>query len=169
MNPLHICSQHHELYEDVMKNSKFCVVPSSICYHHCEEGGNLIHTLEVIDAAFALLEVSNKYGQQLDKDVVFVSCLLHDFGKIDSYNKSLNTGKWYKVPEDTKSYHVERSIFYAEQMLEKRGYTDDFIGSVLSCIGSHHGRREWGALHLPESPEAYIVHLADMHSALVCK
>jgi 23S rRNA maturation-related 3'-5' exoribonuclease YhaM len=37
--------------------------------------------------------------------------------------------------------------------------------AVIHCMLSHHGRREWGSPVEPVTPEAYILHVADMLSS----
>lgn len=41
----------------------------------------------------------------------------------------------------------------------------EWMEKVIHCILAHHGRREWGAPVEPHTPEAWILHAADMLSS----
>lgn len=151
-----------KVLEYLVNDVKFKTVPSSITHHHISEGGNAQHTLEVLTLASKLAQSANELGGNVDDELVAISALFHDYGKIDVYEKVED--KWQKVKDYTVSLHIQRSIDYVREILPQFGYSQEFIDKVADCIGSHHGRKEWGALWEPRTPEAWILHFADMTS-----
>jgi 3'-5' exoribonuclease len=146
---------------------RFNLWPSSIDKHHSWEGGNRDHTYQVTSLASHTGLLAQYTGAKIDQEVLQAAALMHDYGKIDTYEKV--DGVWRKVANYTKSMHIERSIHHARLILPELGFTEGVLGHVgriVDCIGSHHGRLEWGALWEPRTPEAWLLHLADMASAM---
>jgi 3'-5' exoribonuclease len=114
-------------------------------------------------------------------NVVLAACLWHDAGKVDEYvlmnydflsddRRRLpfagNT-YWEKAPGviDGQHPHIvfSRDAFYSAA--NTAGVSQGIQTQIAHCIASHHGRHEWGALEEPRTPEACLVHQADMLSA----
>lgn len=152
------------LYDELSKDKKFLICPASIDKHHNYEGGLVRHTLEVMKICKSMVETSDKYRADrqmkiLNLDTILISALLHDYGKTSTYSKI--DGEWHKTYDYTKSLHIYKSIEKAKQLLNGSNVSQD----VVYCIGSHHGRLDYGALWEPKTPEAWVLHLADMSSA----
>lgn len=60
----------------------FIAAPSSCNGHHCEQGGNVRHTLEVVELAIAMAAPFKSF---VDDDVLITAALLHDVGKALEY------------------------------------------------------------------------------------
>jgi len=156
-----------EASHSLLQDDKFMYGPSSINHHHTFINGNFIHTVEVIDLCLSNSRVvdRNRYIKgttPLDIEVLVLSALLHDYGKICTYEQS-SFDIWVKVKFYTKSLHIYKSIDKATELLEKK--LDRYrMESLIHCIGAHHGRIDYGALWEPNSPEAWILHLSDMAS-----
>ena len=69
------------------KRSQFIVSPAAISHHHCECGGLLQHTKEVMEFILNLSK-SNLYPM-IDYQIALEGALLHDICKIDEYNYGL--------------------------------------------------------------------------------
>lgn len=159
-----------DICEELVQDDKFTTWPASIDKHHNRTCGLLQHTLEVTNLARSMALCSDSYRNQADKpilnlDVIFISCLLHDYGKTYTYRKiyeddMIGMVKWGKIREYTKSLHIYKSIEKVYQFLGGSAILDD----VIHCVGAHHGRIDYGSLWEPKTPEAWIVHLADMAS-----
>lgn len=148
-----------EIAQKVLLDAKFVTYPSSIDKHHNWRGGNLKHTSEVIEFAMEMAMITTR-DRKVDESCVYLSSLLHDYGKIYAYEPYGTTPDcWRKVKNYTPSLHIEKSIERAKELIDGR-----FLGQVLHCIGAHHRTIEWGSLWEPETREAWIVHLADMAS-----
>jgi 3'-5' exoribonuclease len=158
--------------DELMKDEKFCTIPSSNGKHHYYKHGNLKHTSEVVCLAMDAVRTANAYRRvgnekELDEVVVFLSALLHDYGKIYAYELDPEKpGHWRKTKDYRIQLHIEKSIEKATEILDGK-VSEETIEAVLHAIGAHHGKIEWGALWLPTTPEAWAVHLADMNSVFV--
>lgn len=156
--------------EFVLADPQFCTVPSSTGKHHYYKGGNLRHTYEVTHLACVNTISANSHRRlamlpgELDLETVFLSAVLHDFGKIHAYEVDpAKDGHWRKTKDYTIQLHIEKSVETAKNLLTGK-ISQEKLEAVVHCIGAHHGKIEWGALWLPKTSEAWVVHLADMLS-----
>ena len=161
------------LVETTLADEKFIEWPASIDKHHSYQHGLLKHTIEVMSLCIANWNVSdtrrfNDGKTPINLETVLISALLHDYGKVYTYNsvhhdKNTNMSRWGKTPEYTKSLHIYKSIDKAHECLD--GVLDEVqLQDVIHCIGAHHGRIDYGSLWEPKTPEAWVLHLADMAS-----
>ena len=146
--------------------------------HHYKDYGLLEHTWEVVQSSLKMADFYDKYN--VNKKVLFLAALFHDYGKTYDYEKD-EEGKWGKTIHSRRIHHITRSAllfqhsvdFYYEQCMEKTtksAFTnieidEDEVQEVLHAILSHHGRREWGSPVAPNTREAFILHLCDGISA----
>lgn len=70
------------MFEQPQLWDRFISSPSSCNGHHCEPGGNVRHTLEVVELAIAM---AAPYTSLVDKDVLITAAILHDVGKALEY------------------------------------------------------------------------------------
>ena len=149
-----------DLCYQVINNVNFQNGFGSDTKHHTYKGALLYHTAEVMELALAQAETTSI---TVDRDVLICAVLFHDVMKIQDYD---TLGK----PTDYKSkiYHVAGSYANWSRMAYGR-VSSTFEDAVGHCILAHHGRREWKACVEPQIVEAYILHHADMLSALFGK
>ena len=131
--------------------------------HHYGEGGLARHTLEVLKLAFNCAETLDT---DIDKDVLFISAIYHDIGKLWDYERD-NSIEDFWVPTDHKRsiHHISRSAMFFHEQANKLNFDSEFIDKVLHCILSHHMQREWGSPVSPKSKEAWLLCLCDNISA----
>ena len=142
---------------------------SGSCYelsHHFGTGKLAQHTLEVVELCLQNNEYFKTLGKAVRDDLLFLSALYHDFGKVWDY-ASEDTRfdfNWKNTEHKRKIYHIQRSaIEFAKRVgtdLPERDQEE-----VLHAILSHHGRPEWGSPVTPKTKMAYLVHLSDSMSA----
>lgn len=131
--------------------------------HHAFEGGLMVHTAEVTAIA---LNMATQF-EQVSFDVLATAAILHDFMKIHDYEMS-PLGTIIKTEYRKLVRHLAGShaMFYASVV----GLTEDDVpGSIRMRIEhamlAHHGRLEWQTAVEPVTPEAHILHYADMMSS----
>lgn len=100
-----------------LEESDFFVAPASTKYHGNYEGGLAEHSLNVYEL---LKEKNEKFSLGLGDETVIIAALLHDFCKINFYNKQTcwrknDSNRWesyegYKVQDDFPIGHGEKSI-----------------------------------------------------------
>jgi 3'-5' exoribonuclease len=131
--------------------------------HHYGDGGLIKHTEEVIQLCMLNADFF-KDVYKINRRVLFLAALFHDVGKIYDYEKV--NGVWQGAKHKRLVHHISRSalIWYNIATCYCK-YDNDFIDSVLHCILSHHGMREWGSPVSPLTREAWLLHLCDGISA----
>jgi len=165
-----------ELCMIVLEDEKFLEIPASCQWHHVYDGGTVIHTAEVLEIALNILKAK---PIDADRNVLIVSIIWHDYGKIKDYKKwwsphdpmiksKGNTSYEYAPHHDLIS-HLPRSYHEFLKHAERFDVPEEFSQKVEHCIIAHHGRKEWRSPAEPQTPEAYIIHFADMLSLNACK
>lgn len=130
--------------------------PAAKLYHHACDGGLLEHSLDI---ARQVVVVARRYPE-LDRDLVATVALLHDIGKIESYERKggmfdftdvgLLLGHIY-----VGAARVDRAISQIE------GFPEELRLRVIHAILAHHGEQAKGSPVTPRTPEAIALHYAD--------
>lgn len=146
----------------VLSSDEFKIIPSSLRYHDRYErfpGGNVVHTAMAASTAMSLLKL-DEY-KDVSADIVLAAIIWHDFGKTYSYDIR-DDGFFERDFCDRLISHVASSFgeFWAAAMV--CGVDRNIAELVGHCILASHGRKDWGAAVLPETPEAWLVHMSDM-------
>lgn len=129
--------------------------------HHAVLGGLLQHTCEVVSIARQIARVA-----RADEELVIVGAMLHDIGKIESYN-------WLEGVFDTTERgrllgHVVIGAMMFRAALDASAEppcTEAEATLLEHMILSHHGRLEYGSPVRPLTLEAEILSFADDASA----
>lgn len=128
-------------------------------HHHAYIGGLLVHTAEVTDYAFNMIDMF----PNCDWDAVLTAAILHDWGKIHEYE--IVNGEIRKTDYRRLIRHVAGSYAMVEQELSCLDVPQETKLKIGHAILAHHGRQEWGSPVEPQNVEAFILHTADMFSA----
>jgi len=154
----------YELCLTVLDDEQFKNSPGGVYHHHKEDGGLAQHTFEVVSLCISLSK--NKSLKRVDKDILLVAAVFHDYAKIYDYIKD-DDGDW--IQSEYRDLVRNLSGSHAKFVMEssKAGMCPDCDWSikVQHCILSHHGRNEWGSPVEPKSLEASILHYSDMLSS----
>ncbi len=178
------------LTERVLTYPGFTTWSGSINHrHHYGTGGLLRHTAEVVHLCMTNAEtVRESTGVQLSRRVLFLSALFHDVGKTHDYKQAVTMGyveelaaetlrasragqapvpperEWVASPHHRTIHHINRAAVIWTQ-LSSDGAGRDVFDEVLHCILAHHGSPERGSPVLPQTREAWMLHLCDAVSA----
>jgi 3'-5' exoribonuclease len=142
--------------------TRFERAPGSTNGHHAKIGGLLQHTLEVARIAAA----AAKTMRRANEDLVVTGALLHDIGKVESYE--VGAGGFAYTPCGLLVGHVVLGLLMLERRLAALGRplcSDAQLVELQHLILSHHGKLEYGSPVEPMTVEAEIVHRADEASA----
>ena len=138
---------------------KFLVCPAAKQMHHNYIGGLVMHTLECVEMANAILP---KVKKHLNRDEVIAAAILHDIGKVYEYNINLDSGVIEYNEQFKKDWLTHSQYGYTLCM------SNGFL-NIAKMIAAHHGRTDWGAMiDLGEKdlePFYYIIHHIDDLSA----
>ena len=152
-------------FDDPIFVESFKNCPSASIHHHNYIGGNLEHTLSVLNIAEG---ISNFY--ELDNDLLISGAILHDIGKIHTYDYDINTNI---ISENEKGKLIGHIIYSYQMINEKINQIKDFPEELAiklkHLILSHHGKIEWGSSVEPSTPEAFVLHFADLSDSQVKK
>lgn len=164
-----------ENFIDYLETTSFYTAPASTASskHSAKEGGLLEHSLNVYDAAIALIS-SNMYSSKINLADLTIAALLHDLGKAGSF------GMEYYVPNILKSGKISAAKPYeTEKGLAGVQHQDTSI-MILSrfinlnkdqyiAIKYHNGlyTADGRDIRGNETPLYLVIHMADMWASRV--
>lgn len=145
-------------------NSFIFEAPAAKTHHHNYPGGLLKHTLELCRMALAIY--NTELYPDLNWNIIYGACILHDLGKIEEYridNGNIEVTNVIKLTGHLVTTPLE--IYDTAKMLGIQN-TDTF-NYLLHAVIAHHGKKEFGSPQSPETKEAWMVHLLDMISSQI--
>jgi 3'-5' exoribonuclease len=148
-----------QLLKEVLGDSSFqeafFLAPAAKRYHHACVGGLLEHSLDV---ARQVVFVSRRYPE-LDRDLGATVALLHDIGKVDSYER---LGAYDFTDAGLLLGHIYMGAARVEAAIGRiDGFPDELRMRIVHAILAHHGDNAKGSPVTPRTPEAIAVHYAD--------
>jgi len=142
---------------------KYKKSPSATRNHHNFVGGNLQHTVHVIELCKTTCDING----EIDRDLLICGALLHDVGKLMQYSVGL------AISETDEGRYISHPVF-GDRMLrdaiDKIGrskFPKDLEVQLSHMILSHHGKIEWGSPVEPRTLEACVLHYADLMDSRV--
>lgn len=142
------------------------LAPAAVSVHHAYVSGWLEHTVEVLSSAIYTGSIYGKKGIKYSMSLIIAGAILHDIGKLRGYG--LDNG----VPVMTTEGQLYDHIVLGSMILEEYRNKFDLTGEdlvwyreLMHIVLSHHGELEYGSPVKPATPEAYVVHNADMLSS----
>ena len=157
-----------DLVFDCLGRERFATAPAAVSHHHAYIGGLLEHSVEVAELAVAMAS-AERYASLIDRDMTIVGALLHDLGKLESY-------QWEGVPirisragrlrsHVTRGAEIVAVAVSNGWAIESGAVSQADVDLLRHVIESHHGQSEWGSPTPPRCLEATVIHLADLASA----
>jgi len=142
------------LLDDPTIQRRLLVCPAGRSIHHIGVGGLAEHILSCAQLGAFLADFYH-----LDRDYVLAGTILHDLGKIyefseddlvDYTDEGKLLGHIVKILELVDTYFAHHPDFPAEVKLH-----------LKHILAAHHGELDCGSPKVPQTPEAYLVHLID--------
>ncbi len=152
----HVRGLLESLFGDEEFAAAYARAPASKGYHHGYPGGLLEHSLSMAATAKA---VAAQHAPHLDEDLLVAGCLLHDIGKMDSYDPRAPTGN---TAGGILLGHIPMgaaTVLAAIGRIE--GFPEALKLKMLHMVLSHHGSLEKGSPVEPAFPEAVALHKID--------
>lgn len=163
---------HREVATHAMRSPGFWTVPAAKSRHHAVVGGSVIHIAQILQIITPL----GGLDPHMNFQALIVAAVWHDLEKVSDYIPSDKTDtELYFAPnaegkfEPTRHYdligHLAGSAMEYHRICSNlyRGQIDHL--HIEHLILSHHGRKEWGSPVEPKTPEAWLLHSADMLSS----
>lgn len=147
----------HLVLEAISSVDGFFIKPAAKERHHEYRGGLAEHTLETARIALAACDAT-RVGTDADRDLVIAGALLHDIGKAFCFEEQ---GLGFAArPEYDLIGHVTLGVSYIAPFAKR--LPPEMAAHLLHILQSHHGPHG----EVPcQTPEAWMVHLADLTSA----
>lgn len=146
------------LADVVLFDPAFVTAPGGASHHHAYKGGLLQHTSEVV------AHVIRVAGPVLDMPSLILAAIWHDYMKTREYVIEPD-GRITKTQYHAQIGHVAGSYVEFVHHARRLGVPDTEIEKIGHIMLAHHGRLEWRSPVEPQTPEAFILHTADMLSA----
>lgn len=132
--------------------------PAGVRMHHNYYHGLLEHIVSLLNAAERLLPLYS----QVDREVLYATCILHDIGKL--YELSDPIAPDYTTPGQLIG-HLVMGVEIVSGICRKLGIPlgDAEVLHLKHCILSHHGDVEngWGSAVSGKTPTAVLFHYLD--------
>jgi len=150
----------YELVSSFLKDEDFVgsfkQAPYSKRYAYNYLGGLLEHTL--IESKIAA-NIADIYDE-LDRDLLLASAIVHDFGKVREYNTTTSI-------ELTNEAQLVGHTVMCERMINERiesipDFPEELKLKLAHIVLSHHGDYEWGSPRSPRTEEAVALHHIDL-------
>lgn len=139
---------------------KLRAIPAGMTMHHSCIGGWVEHTSGILRSALALEQV---YRGRLNHDLLVSGAILHDIGKIYEFELTpLGLVKDYTFLGDGLG-HATIGVGMITACAQELGIRLDtpILAPLLNIVGTHAGRREWGACAECVTKEAMVISSLD--------
>lgn len=154
-----------------LEETDFFIAPASTKYHGNYDGGLAEHSLNVYEL---FKEKNEKFDLGLSNDTVIITALLHDFCKINFYNKQEcwrknDKNRWesyqgYKVIDDFPIGHGEKSVIMIQNFIR---LTKEEMLMIRWHMGSTEPKEQMMNISNTYNlvPAAAALHTADMEAS----
>ncbi|MDR2800768.1 MAG: HD domain-containing protein [Desulfovibrio sp.] len=132
--------------------------PAAKALHHAYAGGLLEHTLAVVRLCLLLAD----HYPGLDRQILFMGALCHDLGKIWELRQDVAINY---TTQGRLIGHINIFAGKLGSLAAGTGLEDELAEHLLHLVLSHHGTHEFGSPRLPATPEALVLHYADILDA----
>jgi 3'-5' exoribonuclease len=144
-----------QILSDAPLVERFKTAPAAKSVHHAYLGGLLEHTVAVAEQVSHI----TTFYPDLNRDVLLVGAILHDIGKVDEFIYDLTID--YSDAGRLLGHLVLGVQILDAKIRSLRGFPREEAILLSHLILSHHGEVEMGAVRLPMTREALVLHFAD--------
>ena len=143
-----------KVLNDAEYRAFFRVWPAARVMHQAYAGGLLEHTLQVFRIC---RQIADLYPE-LDRQTLLAGALFHDFGKIREFSGGLSN---VYTTDGLLVGHIVLGVQMLAPFLAKSDLEEHLQQHLTHLILSHHGQLEFNAVTLPQTAEAFALHMAD--------
>ena len=151
-----------EIYENNKEKIMYWSAAKSI--HHNFLGGWLYHNFRMLYTAASISRIYTT----LDKELLLTATVLHDIGKLFELETDELGIADYTI-EGTLFGHALIGIEMLNDTFRENnihyGHLKEKFMLLKHLIASHHKNLEWGAITVPATPEALVLHAVDLIDA----
>lgn len=150
----------HSIFADPEIRARYVQAPAAKAVH----GAYLHGLLEHVVRQARLAEVACQCYPRINRDMVLAGVLLHDIGKILEFSWGMSIE--YSTPGRLLGHAVIGDRLVCEHGREL-GIAEEVALQLRHLLLSHHGVPEFGAVVVPMTPEAVVLHGVDNLEAKV--
>lgn len=123
--------------------------------HHAYKSGLLEH---ILSCSYLAVNLSHHY--KVNENYVVAGCILHDLCKIYELTDGLNV----EYTEEGKLVgHLVKGLEIVDRYSYKiKGFPHHMRMHLKHILLAHHGEYEYGSPKIPQTSEAFLVHLIDL-------
>lgn len=146
--------------------NKFTRAPAGIKNHHAYQGGLLHHVVSLMELSESVV----RHYPQVNRDLVIVGVLLHDFSKTDelAYERSLEyTDEGQLLGHLVMGVELIGKQISIWETAQNKTFPQELAIQIKHLIISHHGQYDFGSPKLPMTLEALVLHMIDNLDAKV--
>lgn len=156
-----------ELFKDKTIATNIFIAPANVDSGYSYECGLLVHITRMLDLLentiqtltyFDSFKMESESPLKMNLDMLKVAAILHDLGKIQSYEQKLKIDKTMDGILFEDSY---LSMRIADKLVSNSELTNEEQQLLLHVIGAAKGSVNFGASHSPRTLEAYILSFID--------
>jgi 3'-5' exoribonuclease len=144
-----------QILSDPHLMERFKAAPAAKSMHHAYLGGLLEHTVSVLEIVSS---IATLYAD-LNRDILLVGAILHDIGKVEEFTYDLCID--YSLSGRLLGHMVLGVQILDEKVRSMRNFPSEEALLLNHLILSHHGEAEMGAVRVPMTREAFVLHFAD--------
>ena len=148
---------------------RYCETPSSKDHHHNYLGGNLDHSVHVVDIMMALAKDPQI---RVNKSILILIGLIHDAGKFKEFFYQASGQDRPVICRTPHAKLIGHKTLLMMMLGEAQSKLDDQIDQnkflhIIHCISSHYGGKPWLGIPSPLLQEAMLLQAADHLSSEV--
>lgn len=145
--------------DDQAFKKSFVMSAATAHQHHAYPGGLIKHTLNVMQTVHFL---SGQY-ETLSRDLLVTAAFLHDIGRMKELDPDHQGAM---TTEGQLKGHVLLGFEWVQEALRSvEGFPCEMQLQLEHILLSHHGRLQAGAVCVPKTREAFVLHYADVMDA----
>jgi len=147
----------HLFFDDKEFLKKFTFAPAAKSWHHNKIGGLIHHTITVTNICDSVVPIYR--DDDIDRDLLVCCAILHDIGKVDEYHLR----PFIDFTDEGKlvGHIVIGDKMVVDKIQQINNFPPMLKNKIRHLLLSHHGEREKGAVVLPKTKEAILLHYAD--------
>lgn len=156
-----------ELFKDKVITTNIFIAPANVDSGYNYECGLLVHITRMLDllettvqslSYFDSFKMEDESLLKLNLDMLKVAVILHDLGKIQSYEQKFKIDKTMDGILFEDSY---LSMRIADKLVSNSDLTIEEQQLLLHAVGAAKGSVNFGASHSPRTLEAYVLSFID--------
>lgn len=123
--------------------------------HHAYLGGLMEHTFSIMKLAVTCAD-----HYRLDKELLVISALFHDIGKMFEF--TISPAVDTTLEGGLLGHIMIGNNIFLDLKNQIPNFPPDLACQIQHLIISHHGEKEFGSPEVPKTAEAFVLHILDL-------